>query len=376
MSPVATSVPNSSEARRYKIAVIPGDGIGPETIGASLEILQALQETLGSFQIEYTHLDWSSDRYFAQGKYLPDDWMTVLKPHDAIFFGAVGHPKVPDHISLWELLLPIRQRFQQYANLRPTRIMRGVDSPLKNISPESLDWMLVRENTEGEYAGQGGRTHIGQPWEVGTELAIFTRQGIERIFRFAYQIAESRSKKHLTFVTKSNAQRSGMVLWDEVAWQIAAEFPHVKTEKMLVDAMTVRMVHKPESLDTIVATNLHADILSDLAAAIAGSIGIAPASSIDPTRQYPSTFESVHGSAPDIAGRGIANPIATMWAGVEMLRWLGEEVAADAWMKAIEDVCAEGVLTPDLGGKEDTRGVTDAIRAKVIKNAKQHQMAF
>ncbi|ORY23708.1 hypothetical protein BCR39DRAFT_345538 [Naematelia encephala] len=362
-------MPIATGSKTYKIAVIPGDGIGPETVGAALEVLEVLQRILGTFKLDYEHLDWSSDRYFAQGKYLPDDWMEVLKPKDAIFFGAVGHPKVPDHISLWELLLPIRQRFQQYANVRPSRMIKGVKSPLANCKPEDLDWVIVRENTEGEYAGQGGRTHISQDWEIGTELAIFSRYAIRRIFHFAFQVAEKRPRKLLTFVTKSNAQRSGMVLWDEVAYEVAKEYPHVTMDKMLVDAMTTRMVFKPASLDTIVATNLHADILSDLAASIAGSIGIAPASSIDPTRKYPSTFESVHGSAPDIAGQGIANPIATMWAAVEMLEWIGEHDAARIWMEAIEEVCAAGTTTPDLGGTENTAGVTEAVKQIIEKRA-------
>ncbi|KII86969.1 hypothetical protein PLICRDRAFT_276163 [Plicaturopsis crispa FD-325 SS-3] len=355
-------------ANTYKIAVIPGDGIGPEVISAGLTVLETLSSVTGTFTLDLEHFDWSSDKFKATGSYMPDDFLDVLRPKDAIFFGAVGDPNVPDHISLWSLLLPIRQRFQQYANVRPTRILRGTTSPLAGIKPEDLDWVLVRENSEGEYAGQGGRTHIGQDWEVGTELAIFSRHAIRRIFRFAFQTAEKRPRKLLTFVTKSNAQRSGMVLWDEVAYEVAAEFPHVKFDKMLVDAMTTRMVLHPKSLDTIVATNLHADILSDLAASLAGSIGIAPTSNLDPTRQAPSMFEPVHGSAPDISGKGIANPVATFWTAAEMLDWLGEPAAAKLLMEAVETVTGAGILTKDLGGSSNTVEVTTAVVDAIKKS--------
>jgi isocitrate/isopropylmalate dehydrogenase len=293
---------------------------------------------------------------------------------------------VPDHISLWGLRLAICQPFQQYANVRPTKVFRGTQSPLRNCSVGDLDWVIVRENSEGEYAGQGGRSHRGQPWEVATEVATFTRHGVERIMRFAFETAQSRPRKLLTVVTKSNAQRNGMVLWDEVAAAVAKDFPDVTVDKMLVDAMTCRMVLKPDSLDTIVATNLaskkipagellalcavltvaqHADILSDLAAALAGSIGIAPTSNLDPTRQNPSMFEPIHGSAFDIAGKGIANPVATFWTSAEMLAWIGERDASVKLLDAVERVCEKGIVTVDLGGNANTADVTSAVCAEI-----------
>jgi isocitrate/isopropylmalate dehydrogenase len=254
---------------------------------------------------------------------------------------------------------------QLYANVRPVRIFPGTQLRLAGVKPEDIDWVLVRENSEGEYAGQGGRSHLNQPWETATEVAIFTRVGIERIMRFAFETARSRPRKLLTVVTKSNSMRNGMVLWDEIAREVSRDFPDVKWDKMLVDAMTVRMVAKPESLDTIVGTNLHMDILSDLAAALAGSIGVAPSSNLDPTRKNPSIFEPVHGSAFDITGKGIANPVATIWSAAEMLKWIGEPAAADILMTALEQVCKDGVLTPDLGGNATTKSVAEAVSAEV-----------
>ena len=268
---------------------------------------------------------------------------------------------VPDHISLWGLLLAIRGPLQLYANVRPVRTFPGTQSPLRHAEDGDIDWVLVRENSEGEYSGQGGRSHLGQVWETATEVAIFTRVGIERIMRFAFETARSRPRKFLTVVTKSNSMRNGMVLWDEVAAVVSKDFPDVKWDKMLVDAMTVRMVNNPKSLDTIVGTNLHMDILSDLAAALAGSIGVAPSSNLDPTRKNPSLFEPVHGSAFDITGKGVANPVATFWSAAEMLSWLGEKEAAEALMESVERVCRAGILTPDLGGKATTKEVTQAV---------------
>jgi len=276
-------------------------------------------------------------------------------------FGAVGAPDVPDHISLWQLRLAICQPLQQYANVRPTKVFKGTSSPLRNCKAGELDWVIVRENSEGEYAGHGGRSHTNQPWEVATEVSIFTRHSVERIIRFAFEVAKGRPKKHLTVVTKSNAQRNGMVMWDAIAAEVGKDFPDVTVDKMLVDAMTVRMVLKPESLDTIVATNLHADILSDLAAALAGSIGIAPTSNLDPSRENPSMFEPIHGSAFDITGMGIANPVATFWTACEMLTWLGEKEAADSLLDIVESVCEQGIMTKDLGGSATTIEVTTAV---------------
>nr|XP_019044402.1 tartrate dehydrogenase [Kwoniella bestiolae CBS 10118]OCF23332.1 tartrate dehydrogenase [Kwoniella bestiolae CBS 10118] len=344
----------------YKIAQIGADGIGPEVINAGVQALHAVAKKVGSFQLDFTELDWSSDRYKKTGSYIPEDYLDILKKHDAIFFGAVGAPDVPDHISLWGLRLAICQPYM-YANVRRTKVLPGTSSPLSNLQPGDLDWCIIRENSEGEYAGHGGRSHRRLDHEVGTEVTIFTRTGIRRIARYAFQVAQSRPRKLLTYVTKSNAMRNGMVLWDEVIKEVSKEFPDVTMDHMLVDAMTVRMTLHPKSLDTILATNLHADILSDLAAALAGSIGIAPTANIDPSRTMPSMFEPIHGSAFDITGMGIANPVGTFWTACEMLDWLGEHEASKLLMKAVEQTCADGVRTRDLGGRANTQEVTDAV---------------
>ncbi len=347
--------------KQYRIAAIPADGIGPEVIAAGLQALEALEERDGGFALDVTHFDWGSERYKKTGALMPEGGQQQLREFDAIFFGAVGAPDVPDHITLWGLRLPICQGFDQYANVRPTKILPGISSPLAGVGPGDLDWVIVRENSEGEYSGHGGRAHKGMPEEVGTETAIFTRAGVTRIMRFAFKMAQSRPRKFLTVVTKSNAQRFGMVMWDEIAAEVALEFPDVTWDKMLVDAMTVRMVKNPQSLDTIVATNLHADILSDLAGALAGSLGVAPTGNIDPEHRYPSMFEPIHGSAFDITGKGIANPVATFWTASQMLEHLGEENAAARLMKAVERVCEAGIMTPDIGGTATTQDVTDAV---------------
>jgi tartrate dehydrogenase/decarboxylase/D-malate dehydrogenase len=341
--------------KSYRIAAIPGDGIGNEVIPAGIEVLQKL-----GIGLEFQHFDWSSDRYKKTGAYIPEGGLEQLKKFDAIFFGAVGAPDVPDHISLWGLRLPICQGFDQYANVRPSRILPGITSPLDK--GKDIDWVIVRENTEGEYSGSGGRVHRGLPEELATETSVFTRKGIERVHRFAFELARKR-KKHLTLVTKSNAQRHGMVLWDEVCDHVQEGFPDVQTERVLVDAMTTRMVLKPASIDTVVASNLHADILSDLAAALSGSLGIAPTANLNPERTFPSMFEPIHGSAFDITGKGIANPIATFWTASMMLEHLGEASAAARLMKAIETVTARKVFTPDLGGTARTADVTRAVIA-------------
>src|SRR2546426_752308 len=347
--------------REHVIAVIPGDGIGPEVIASGLEVLQGLAQKVGGFHLNIEKFPWGSDYYKKHGAMMPKDGLDRLRDFNAIYFGAVGAPDVPDDITLWGLRLAICQGFDQYVNLRPTRILQGLSSPLRDCKRGDLDWVIVRENSEGEYAGQGGRAHRGFPEEVGTETAIFTRQGVTRIMRFAFRLARARPRKLLTVVTKSNAQRHGMVLWDEIAAEVAKEFPEVTCDKMLVDAMTTRMVGKPSSLDTFVATNLHADILSDLAAALAGSLGIAPTANVDPERRSPSMFEPIHGSAFDITRKGIANPVASFWTGAMMLGHLGEKPAADLLMRAVEQVCAAGILTPDLGGRATTAEVTRAV---------------
>ncbi|MDA8675120.1 tartrate dehydrogenase [Alphaproteobacteria bacterium] len=347
--------------KTYRIAAIPADGIGPEVITAGLEVLEAVARRTDQFDFDVTSFDWGSDYYKTHGQMMPADGLDQLKPFDAIFFGAVGAPDVPDHITLWGLRLPICQGFDQYANIRPTRVLPGIKSPLRNVDHDDLDWMIIRENSEGEYSGSGGRVHEGYPNEIATEISVFTRSGVTRIMRYAFAMAASRPRKLLTVVTKSNAQRHGMVMWDDIAAEVATEFPDVTWDKMLVDAMTVRMTLDPQSLDTIVATNLHADILSDLAGALAGSIGVAPTANIDPEGRFPSMFEPIHGSAFDITGKGIANPVATFWTAALMLDHLGHDQAAKVVMTAIEQVCAKGILTPDVGGKATTRDVTDAV---------------
>ena len=347
--------------RVHKVAVIGADGIGPEVIDAGVEVLEALALRDGGFTFEFQNFDWGSDFYKQHGVMMPKDGLDLLKPLDAIYFGAVGAPDVPDHITLWGLRLPICQGFDQYANVRPTRILPGIDAPLQDKGPGDLDWVIVRENSEGEYSGAGGRVHKGLPEEVATEVSIFTRTGVARVMRFAFSLAQSRPRKLLTVVTKSNAQRHGMVMWDEIAAEVSKDFPDVTWDKVLVDAMTVRMTLQPETLDTIVATNLHADILSDLAGALAGSLGVAPTANINPERSFPSMFEPIHGSGFDITGKGIANPVASFWTGAQMLEHLGEAEAADRLMTAVEAVCAAGVTTPDVGGNATTRDVTDAV---------------
>lgn len=345
--------------KTYIIAAIPGDGIGTEVISAGLEVLEGLAKRLGGFDFDVIHYPWDSEFYLEHGHYIPDGGLAEIKLADAIFFGAVGSLKVADHISLWGLRLPICQGFDQYANVRPARVLPGIKSPLTN--GQSIDWVIVRENSEGEYSGSGGRVHQGLPIEVATEVSTFTRVGVERIHRFAFELARSRPAKHLTLVTKSNAQRHGMVLWDEVFAEVAKDYPDVHTNRELVDAVTTTMVLKPEKLDVIVATNLHADILSDLAAALSGSLGIAPTANLNPDRTFPSMFEPIHGSAFDITGKGIANPIATFWTAAMMLEHLGEQDASEHLMRAIEQVTASGLHTPDLGGTATTRQVTDAV---------------
>jgi tartrate dehydrogenase/decarboxylase/D-malate dehydrogenase len=344
--------------RTYKIAAIPGDGIGPEVISAGLEVLQ-LCATRDGFALDVTPFDWGSEYYRTHGVMMPADALAQLCGIDAIYFGAVGAPDIPDHITLWGLRLAICQGLDQYANVRPTRLLPGISGPLRE--PGELDWVIVRENSEGEYSGVGGRVHRGLPEEVATETSVFTRTGVTRIMRFAFALAQARPRKQLTVVTKSNAQRHGLVLWDEVAAEVAGEFADVTWDKMLVDAMTMRMTLRPQTLDTIVATNLHADILSDLAAALAGSLGIAPTANLNPERRTPSMFEPIHGSAFDITGKGIANPIGAFWTAVMMLTHLGEAAAAARLMRSIERVTAAQVFTPDLGGRATTREVTDAV---------------
>lgn len=351
--------------KTYKIACIPGDGIGKEVVPAGQAVLRALATAGGSFAFDFKNFGWGGDWYRAHGEMMPQHGLDELRGMDAILFGSAGDPHIPDHITLWGLRLKICQGFDQYANVRPTRILPGIDGPLKRCKPEDLNWVIVRENSEGEYAGVGGRAHQGQPIEVATDLSVMTRAGVERIMRYAFKLAQSRPRKLLTVVTKSNAQRHAMVMWDEIAREVSHEFPDVTWDKELVDACTARMVMRPATLDTVVATNLHADILSDLAAALAGSLGIAPTANIDPERRYPSMFEPIHGSAFDIMGRGLANPVGTFWSCVMLLEHLGEQATAQALMAAIERVTANPTLhTRDLGGNATTAQVTQAVCAQ------------
>lgn len=359
--------------KTYRIATIPGDGIGKEVVPAGVEVLQALAGS-GAFGFGFAFEDfgWGGDWFRAHGVMMPDDGLSALRDKDAILFGSAGDPHIPDHITLWGLRLKICQGFDQYANVRPTRILPGIDAPLKRCAPQDLDWVIVRENSEGEYAGVGGRAHQGHPIEVATDVTMMTRTGVERILRFAFRLAQSRPRRQLTVVTKSNAQRHAMVMWDQIAGEVAREFPDVRWDKELVDAMTARMVNRPASIDTVVATNLHADILSDLAAALAGSLGIAPTANLDPERRYPSMFEPIHGSAFDIMGKGLANPVGTFWSVVMMLEHLGEPAAAQVLMQAIESVTADPSLhTRDLGGSASTAQVTAAVCERVSASARR-----
>lgn len=350
----------------YRIAVIPGDGIGAEVVTAGIEVLGVLQERMPGLNLTFERFPWGSDFYRAQGRMMPEDGLHRLEGFDAIYFGAVGDPDLPDHVTLWGLRLAICQGFDQYANVRPARVLTGVSCPLAGVGPGDLDWIIVRENSEGEYAGAGGRVHRGLAEEVAVETSVFTAAGVRRIMRFAFALARTRPRRHLTCVTKSNAQRHGMVLWDEVFAETARDYSDVTTDKMLVDAMTTRMVLKPRSLDVVVASNLHADILSDLAAALSGSLGLAPTANLNPERRFPSMFEPIHGSGFDIAGTGVANPIGAFWSAAMMLDHLGEGPAAAILLGAIEQVLAAGrAVPPDLGGEAATAEMTAAVCAAV-----------
>ena len=350
----------------YSIALIPGDGIGNEVTSVAFEVALKSARVSGATLVP-TVYDWGTDYYFKHGVMMPANAIETLRVHDAIFLGAVGHPKVPDNVTLNGLLLPIRRRFDQFANVRPAILYKGVSSPLKGMNPGDIDMVVVRENTEGEYAQIGGFVHETHPQEVAIQTAVFTRHGVERIIRYAFELATKRKKKNLvTSITKSNAQGFSMVLWDRVFQSVAAEFPSIKTESLLVDAAAMNFVRRPQSFDVVVASNLFGDILSDISAIVSGSIGLAASANIDPTRRYPSMFEPVHGSAPDIAGKGIANPLAAMVSAAMMLDHLGLTVAAQKMDAAIEGVLAEEkIRTPDLGGTSSTSDVASAVLARV-----------
>src|SRR5579871_4635617 len=357
-----------SPMKDYQLAVMPGDGIGPEVIEESVQTLMALAELHGGLRFDMQHFDWGTERYLREGAMMPANGLSTLERggFDGILLGPVGDPRVPDHITLWGLVLPIRQGFDQYVNLRPMRLLPGVTSPLAGKGPAEIDMVCVRENTEGEYAGMGGRIHQGTADEVAIQTATFTRKGTERIIRYAFEYARQHGRKRVLSATKSNSLQYSMVFWDEVFKQVAAEYQDIAHEQQLIDSLAARVVARPESLDVIVASNLFGDILTDLGAAVAGSMGLAPSANLNPERRYPSLFQAIHGSAPDIAGKGIANPIASIWSAQLLLDFLSEQEAAALLLRAIEVVLAEGqVRTPDLGGTATTRQMGDAIRASL-----------
>jgi tartrate dehydrogenase/decarboxylase/D-malate dehydrogenase len=346
----------------HKIAIIPGDGIGQEVVPAALEVI----ERAAPGTLELTEFPWGCEFYLRNKRMMDPDGFDRLQEFDALFLGAIGDPRVPDHTSVWELILPLRQRFDQYVNLRPMRLLPGVHCPLEGRVPADIDMVCVRENSEGEYVGLGGRLHVGTPHEVADQTGIFTYRGIERIARFAFELAAKRPRRKLASATKSNALQHSMELWDTVVEAVAKDYPTVEWRKYHVDALAARMVTDPASIDVIVASNLFGDILTDLGAAVSGSLGVAPGANLNPERVYPSMFEPIHGSAPDIAGKGIANPIGAIWAGALMLAHLGNDSAHDRILRAIEKVLGGGgPRTPDLGGKATTKDVAAAVAASL-----------
>jgi tartrate dehydrogenase/decarboxylase/D-malate dehydrogenase len=351
---------------KHKIAVIRGDGIGIEVVGEALKVLEVAGSTFGIDWI-FDEFPWSSEYYREHGQMMPDDGVEQLRGYDAIFLGAVGQPDIQDHITLNGLLLPIRRTFDQYVCERPSILFPGVTSPLAGKKPYDVDMLVIRENTEGEYSGMGGFMYEGQPDEVAVQTAAFTRRGCERIIRYAFEAARKRNKgKHLTSITKSNALGYSMVLWDRTFEEVSGDYPDISTNTLLIDAACMDFIRKPESFDVVVASNLFGDILTDIGAVITGSMGLASSANFDPTRENPSMFEPTHGSAPDIAGQGLANPMAQILTGAMMVRHLGDEAAADAIEASVKDVLALGeILTPDLGGSANTTGVGDAIAGNI-----------
>lgn len=351
----------------HKIAVIAGDGIGPEVISEGIKVLNAAAEKDGSFRFEFTHFPWGCDYYKETGRMMPEDGIDTLRGFDAIFLGAVGAPGVPDHISLWDLLLIIRKKFDQYINLRPVKLLKGAPCPLKDVPTEDIDMIFVRENTEGEYAGSGSWLYKGKPNEVVIQNGVFSRVGCERVIRYAYELARSK-KKTLTSISKGNALNYSMVFWDEIFAEIGKEYPDVKTYSYLVDAASMFMVKDPKRFEVVVTSNLFGDILTDLGAAIAGGMGLAAGANLNPERRFPSMFEPIHGSAPDIAGTSKADPLATVWSASQMLDFFGHEELGKQLIDIIEEVLVEKkVLTPDLGGAATTSMVGDEVVRKLVQ---------
>lgn len=345
----------------HRIAVIPGDGIGKEVVPEGIRVLNAAGKRFG-IEFEWEFFPWGCEYYSLHRQMMPSDGLDILKRFEAIYLGAVGAPEVPDHVSLWGLLIPIRMAFRQYINLRPIRLLKGLESPLKNKNPHDIDLCVVRENNEGEYSNVGGRMHEGTDREMAMQASIFTRKGVEKVIRFAFELAKERPKRHLTSATKSNGIVHTMPFWDEIFWQIAKEYPEVRADQFHIDGLAAALVLRPETFDVLVASNLFGDILSDLAPALAGSLGIAPSGNLNPEREYPSMFEPVHGSAPDIAGKGIANPVGQIWSGAMMLDHLGYRDAARVIEDGIEAVLAEEkTRTPDLKGSSSTEEAGRAI---------------
>ncbi len=353
--------------KTYRIATIPGDGIGKEVVPEGMRVLDAVAKKHG-IAFDWQHFDWSCERYAATGTMMPADGLEQIRGHDAIFFGAVGFPSVPDHVSLWGLLIPFRRGFDQYVNLRPVRLMPGITSPLANRATGEIDFWIVRENTEGEYSSIGGRMFEGTANEVCVQESVFTRRGTDRIMRWAFELARKRPKKHLTSATKSNGIAITMPYWDERFKAIAGDFADVKTDQYHIDILTAHFVQHPDWFDVVVGSNLFGDILSDLGPAVTGTIGIAPSGSLNPERSFPSLFEPVHGSAPDIYGKNVANPIGQIWSGAMMLDHLGHADAAGAVVRAIETVLTNGPRTRDIGGTASTDEVGEAIAAAVASS--------
>ena len=347
--------------RTFKVAVIAGDGIGPEVLAEGIKVLDKVAELDGSFKVEYTHFPWGCEYYLEHGKMMDDDGMDKLKEYDAIYLGAVGFPGVPDHISLWDLLLRIRKGFDQYINIRPVKLLKGAPCPLKDVAREDIDMLFIRENSEGEYAGAGDWLFKGKENEVVLQTGVFSRKGVERVIRYAYEVAKKEGKT-LSSISKANALNYSMVFWDEVFIEIGKEYPEVKTYSYLVDAAAMFMIKDPKRFEVVVTSNLFGDILTDLGAAIAGGMGLAAGANVNPERLYPSMFEPIHGSAPDIAGKQISNPLASVWSVSQMLDYFGYEDWGKKVLDVVEDIMVEGVsVTPDMGGKAKTSEVGDAV---------------